>query len=111
MATKANPKLGQQGLYYYYHTMAKALSLYGQPIIKDEKGVGHDWAKELSDHLISLQHADGYWKSTSERWYEEIPVLATSYAVVALSDCRASLEKGSSTKPGASTGGQSPTAK
>jgi squalene-hopene/tetraprenyl-beta-curcumene cyclase len=111
MATKANPKSGQQGLYYYYHTMAKALSLYGQPIIKDEKGVGHDWAKELGDHLISLQNADGYWKSTSERWYEEIPVLATSYAVVALVECRASLEKASSGQLPGSTGGQAPAAK
>jgi squalene-hopene/tetraprenyl-beta-curcumene cyclase len=93
MATRANPRSGQQGLYYYYHTMAKALSLHGQPIIKDEKGTAHDWARELGGHLISLQHPEGYWKSDSERWYEEIPVLATSYAVVALVECRTSLEK------------------
>ena len=101
MATKANPKAGQQGLYYYYHTMAKALSLYGQPIIKDDKGVGHDWARELGEHLISLQSPEGSWKSTSERWYEEIPVLATSYAVVALVECKASLEKTSAAAPAA----------
>jgi hypothetical protein len=91
-------------LYYYYHTMAKALSVYGQPIIKDEKGVGHDWARELAQHLISLQDAEGSWKNTSERWYEEIPVLATSYAIVALVECRASVEKAGAPGPAASTG-------
>jgi squalene-hopene/tetraprenyl-beta-curcumene cyclase len=104
MASKTNPRAGLQGLYYYYHTMAKTLALYGEPVIKDEKGVGHDWAKELGDHLLSLQHADGYWQNTSERWFEEIPVLATSYAVIALSDCQAALDKAREKKADAETG-------
>ena len=93
MATKQHPKRGQEGLYYYYHTMAKALSLYGEPVIKDEKGLEHHWAEELGDQLVSLQSAEGSWKNTSARWFEEIPVLATSYAVVALVECQAALKK------------------
>ena len=99
MATKANPRAGQQGLYYYYHTMAKALSVYGQPRVKDDKGVEHDWAKELGAHLVSLQDSEGFWKNTSERWFEEIPVLATSSAVVALAECQALLRKGREAQP------------
>lgn len=87
MATREKPVAGQQGLYYYYHTMAKALALYGEKLIKDAKGVEHDWATELGTHLASLQQADGSWKNTSERWMEEIEVLATSYAVIALVEC------------------------
>jgi len=99
MATTANPKAGQQGLFYYYHTMAKALSAYGQPVIKDEKGIEHVWARELADQLIALQNPDGHWQNTSERWLEEVPVLATSFALVSLAECASQLESAKS--PGA----------
>ena len=42
-----NPGLGQQGLYYYYHTFAKTMSVLGGPTIVDAKGVSHDWRAEL----------------------------------------------------------------
>ena len=93
MATRQNPRAGQQGLFYYYHTMAKALALYGQRMIKDEKGVEHNWAAELGTNLAKLQAEDGSWKNTSKRWMEEIPVLATSYALVALVECQTSLAR------------------
>ncbi len=93
MATKQNPRAGQQGLFYYYHTMAKALSIYGQTTIRDEKGIEHNWARELGEHLAGLQAQDGSWRNTSERWMEEIPVLATSYAIVALAECQAFLSR------------------
>lgn len=87
MATRSNPRAGLHGLYYYYHTMAKALSAYGEPKIRDGEGVEHDWSRELAEHLLSLQAADGTWANTSDRWYEEMPALATSYAVVSLVEC------------------------
>ncbi len=93
MATKLNPRAGLEGLYYYYHTMAKALSLYGEPVIKDSRGIEHRWAKELSDQLVSLQHEEGFWQNTSERWYENIALLDTSYALVALAECQAQLAR------------------
>ena len=99
MASKLNPKAGLNGLYYYYHTMAKTLSLYGEPIIRDAKGVEHVWAKELAEHLLSLQKKDGSWQNTTDRWWENIEALDTSYAMVALADCQEALAKGASSPP------------
>ncbi|MDP6380591.1 MAG: terpene cyclase/mutase family protein, partial [Phycisphaerae bacterium] len=36
-----NPGVGKQGLYYYYHTMAKALAAWGEPTITDDRGFEH----------------------------------------------------------------------
>ena len=93
MASGVNPKAALQGLYYYYHTMAKTLSLYGEPMIRDAKGVEHNWAKELAAQLVSLQKKDGAWQNTSDRWWENIEALDTAYAMVALADCQEALAK------------------
>ncbi len=79
-----NPGLGKQGLFYYYHTMAKALSAAGMDklILKDGKIV--DWRKELSEKLIKLQKADGSWVNENGRWWEKDPVLVTSYSLLAM---------------------------
>ena len=76
--------MGLEGLYYNYHTMAKALGAYGEPVIVDGKGMSHDWYRELGEKLISEQNQEGYWVNESSRWMESMPVLATSYAVLAL---------------------------
>ena len=93
MATPRDPRAGQQGLYYYYQAMAKALAAYGERVVVDRRGVKHDWARELSDHLLSHQHGEGYWVNRSDRWWEGIPELASAYAMVTLSICREELEK------------------
>ncbi|HGJ65122.1 TPA: hypothetical protein ENS27_07000 [bacterium] len=80
-----NPGMGQQGLYYNYHTMAKALKLYGEPVITDSKGVKHNWYEELTKKLVSLQKSDGSWVNSEDRWMEAMPILSTAYAVLALS--------------------------
>ena len=80
-----NPPLGAQGLYYYYHTMAKALSVYGEPVITDSEGGQHNWYEELARKLLELQKAEGHWANEEDRWMESIPILTTSYAVLALS--------------------------
>ena len=79
-----NYGMGQEGLYYNFHTMAKALSAYGEPVIVDGKGMAHDWYRELGEKLISAQNPDGFWVNKSSRWMESLPVLATSYAILAL---------------------------
>ena len=79
-----NYGVGEQGLYYNYHTMAKALSVYGERKFTDSKGVEHDWYAELVDKLVSLQQADGYWRNEADRWMEFDPLLVTAYAVLAL---------------------------
>src|SRR5262249_52446897 len=38
-----NPGLGQQGLFYYYHTMAKALNLYGDDLLSTSDGRNVKW--------------------------------------------------------------------
>ena len=93
MSSPGNPKAGQQGLFYYYHTMAKTLSVYGEPVLVDSKGVKHTWAKELSDHLLKLQNGDGHWVNKSGRWWENLPTLDTAYAMISLSLCRGDLAR------------------
>ena len=79
-----NYGMGKQGLFYNYHTMAKALSIYGQDEIIDSKGMSHNWYKELADKLIAEQTQEGFWVNESSRWMEQDPVLVTAYAILAL---------------------------
>ena len=50
-----NPGLGQAGLYYYYHLMAKALDAMGQPSFADAAGKKHDWCDEMAAELLKRQ--------------------------------------------------------
>lgn len=83
-----NPGLGQQGLYYYYHTFAKALAAADFDSFEDHEGVQHDWRQELRAHLASLQQDNGSWVNPTDRWYEGDPNLVTAYALLALEQCR-----------------------
>jgi len=76
--------MGAQGLYYCYHTMAKALSAYGvnNLVLGDGKEV--NWRKDLALKLLNLQNGDGYWVNENGRWWEKDPVLVTSYAAIVL---------------------------
>ncbi len=79
-----NPGMGKDGLYYYYHTMAKALSLYGINEFTLENGKKVNWRKDLALKLLNLQNKDGFWVNENNRWWEKDPVLATSYTIIAL---------------------------
>lgn len=79
-----NPGMGAQGLYYYYHTLAKALTAYGEDTFTDAAGKTHDWRYELMNKLVSLQKHDGFWINENNRWWENDPVLTTSYSLLAL---------------------------
>jgi len=79
-----NPELGEQGLYFYYHTMAKALAVYGEEIVTDEKDIDHNWREEFLSNLVGLQHGDGYWVNRIGRWWENNKDLVTAYAILAL---------------------------
>ena len=79
-----NPGMGPQGLYYYLHTMAKALSLYGVDTLELRNGAKINWRKELAMKLINLQQNDGSWSNGNGRWWERDPNLVTAYAVIAL---------------------------
>ncbi len=79
-----NPGLGKQGLFYYYHTATKALTAYGSDTFTDAAGKTHDWRYELMNKLVSLQKSDGFWINDNNRWWENDPVLVTSYSLLAL---------------------------
>jgi squalene-hopene/tetraprenyl-beta-curcumene cyclase len=79
-----NPSLGQQGLYYYYQVMAKALTASGIDTITSSDGTKHDWRKELANKLLSTQKPDGSWLNENSRWWENEAELVTAYAVLAL---------------------------
>jgi squalene-hopene/tetraprenyl-beta-curcumene cyclase len=83
-----NPGMGDNGLFYYYHTFAKALSTIGDEPVTAADGKSHDWRAELAQHLISLQKDDGSWINGNARWLEGDPNLVTAYSLLALSYCR-----------------------
>ena len=87
-SVEENPGLGQQGQFYYYRVLAKALEAWGEKEIG-----GHDWARDLADKLVSLQKPDGSWVNTADRWQEGDPVLVTAYSLDALSRAMKALKK------------------
>ncbi len=72
------------GLYYYYHTFARAMHAWGQPTIETADGEQRHWANDLIDHLAELQNDDGSWTNEADRWMEADPNLTTAYALLAL---------------------------
>ncbi len=90
---KTNPGMGTSGLFYYYHTFAKALDTYGEEVIEDAQGKKHHWRQELVTELAQLQKPDGSWINGAERWLEGDPNLVTGYALLTLSYCRPKSEK------------------
>jgi len=85
---KHNPGMGEKGLYYYYHTFAKALDALGIDELEDAKGVKHDWRRELIEELAKRQKPDGSWVNADGQWMEGDPNLSTAFALLALSYCQ-----------------------
>ena len=79
-----NPGLGGQGLFYYYHTMTKALAAarVSDLALANDKRV--NWREELAMKLMQLQQRDGSWINENVRWWEKDPALVTSYALLSL---------------------------
>ena len=84
--------MGLQGLYYYYHTMAKALTIYGIDTLELKNGRKIDWRKDLVARLAKNQSADGSWINENGRWWERDPALVTSYVVSTLEKIYYSLD-------------------
>ena len=79
-----NPGMGSEGVYYYYHLMAKALKAQGVSQLTGPSGKQVKWRNELAAKLISLQKPDGSWQNSTKRWMEGDPNLTTAYVLVAL---------------------------
>ena len=96
----ADPALGEkvkyQGLFYYYMVLAQALDTAGLRTINkidvvagEEKTTELDWRKELRAQLEGMQRADGTWiNGKNGRWMENLDLLCTCYAMVALERCQ-----------------------
>ncbi len=84
-----NPGMKEKdsGIFYYYHTFAKAMDALGEEPFVDAKKVKHDWRQELFDELKGKQKANGSWIGT-RAFLENEPSLATAFAVLALSYCK-----------------------
>ncbi len=79
------PKLAQQGLYYYFATAARALELLGEGAAgAGPDGKPRDWRGDLSKRLLALQLADGSWANPNGRWEEGLPEISTAFALKAL---------------------------
>lgn len=85
---EANPGIGNAGLYYYYHTFAKALDAMKLDLIEDARGVKHAWRDELAAEILRRQRPDGSWINDNPRWLEGDPSLVTGYALLTLAYCR-----------------------
>jgi len=92
MATPEDALAGQQGLFYYFHTMAKALDAYGERKLVDGRGRSHDWARELGARLVRLQRPVGFWLNEADRWMEGLPEVTTSFSLLALTICQEWIE-------------------
>jgi squalene-hopene/tetraprenyl-beta-curcumene cyclase len=81
-----NPGIGQAGLFYYYHTFAKAMAALGDDLFEDTQGTKHDWRRDLFEALKKRQKDDGSFVNAGDRVFGEAdPNLATAFAVLTLS--------------------------
>ncbi|MDB4144048.1 hypothetical protein N9733_11380 [Akkermansiaceae bacterium] len=90
---KENPGLGGQGLYYYYHVMAKTLAAANMPTLDGTDGLKIDWRSELAAKVLSTQREDGSWINETSRWMENEPILVTCYAVMTLEQIHGTFPK------------------
>lgn len=79
-----NPGMGPEGLFFYYHTMTKALTAAEISELNLTTGQTVAWRRELAMKLLNLQKRDGSWVNDSNRWMEKDPVLVTAYALLSL---------------------------
>lgn len=83
-----NPGMGNQGLYYYYDILTRALSVAGVDTFVLPDGRTIVWRQELATKLLSLQKPDGSWVNDNNRFWENDPVLVTAFAILSLSACK-----------------------
>ncbi len=85
-ADKDGHRLDQQGLYYMYMTLGRALRAWGSTTLRLPDGTEVDWANALVDAAVQRQREDGSWVNEADRWMEGDPSLVTAYTLVALQE-------------------------
>ena len=83
-----NPGMGNQGLFYYFDILSRALSAADVESFERADGTKILWKEELASRLIGLQKPDGSWSNDNNRFWEGDPVLCTSFALIVLGHCR-----------------------
>lgn len=83
---QTTPLMKNQGLFYYYQTMAKSLNAYGVEVITDQTSQSYQWRYELANQLLKIQSPEGFWVNENGRWWENNPVLVTAYSILALEE-------------------------
>jgi len=84
-----NPGMKDEGLFYFYNVLSKALATFGREDIPAKGKNPVFWRKAIVEKLISLQKVDsktghGYWVNGNNRFWEANDVLVTSYTLIAL---------------------------
>lgn len=83
-----NPGMGQNALFYYYHTFGKAMDALGEDPFVDAKGQKHDWKRELFQAVEKRQAENGSWINAKSRAFgEDDANLCTAFALLSLSYC------------------------
>jgi squalene-hopene/tetraprenyl-beta-curcumene cyclase len=83
-SVSSNPGMGDTGLYYYQHTMAKALAAFGVKEFETTNGP-RNWKADLLEQMRTTQQPDGSWVNKNPRWMEGDAALVTGYALLTLS--------------------------
>jgi squalene-hopene/tetraprenyl-beta-curcumene cyclase len=85
---RENPGLGDDGLYYMYLSLSRALDAWGEDELDLAAPAGEArsvrWADALIHTLAEAQREDGSFAVRSSRWMEDNPVLITAYGLIAL---------------------------
>lgn len=89
-SVEINPKMGEAGVFYYYQTFSTALTASGLDEIRDSEQQVHAWRTELVQALAARQAKDGSWSNANRRWFENDKNLCTSFALLALANCKPS---------------------
>jgi squalene-hopene/tetraprenyl-beta-curcumene cyclase len=88
----ARERLGDRSALYFYYccSVSQAFRMLGLQEMQTVAG-RVSWAAALADELLQRQRPDGSWINPGRAVREDEPVLATSFATIALSLCRESL--------------------
>jgi squalene-hopene/tetraprenyl-beta-curcumene cyclase len=79
-----NPGMGQQGLFYYFQLITKAMTAAKLDRLAAQDGKLIDWRRDIALRIVKMQKGDGSWVNENNRWWETDPVLVTSYCLIAL---------------------------
>jgi len=84
-----NPGMGPEGLYFFYNVLTRALSATGHDLVPLTDGSFVNWKAEVAKKLVATQVIDpdtgqGYWVNKTGRYWENDPILVTSYSLLAL---------------------------